>query len=151
MSFVATPTGSLVVLAIVGMSLVDAQATARQGRQNKNTRPRQKGKADQCHGKEIDKCYEQLQSFSKADRPADILKTKDGVDKLCNTFNTVVECQKGYIKKCATPLQKELFDFFLESFTKTVEEFCGNNESKQSKFSSLINCRYGLHCGCIAN
>lgn len=49
------------------------------------------------------------------------------------TFSTVVECQKGYIKKCATPLQKELFDFFLESFTKTVEEFCGNAENKQSK------------------
>jgi len=49
------------------------------------------------------------------------------------SFDTVVECQKGYIKKCATPLQKELFDFFLESFTKTVEEFCGNPETKQSK------------------
>lgn len=54
------------------------------------------------------------------------------------SFDTVVECQKGYIKKCATPLQKELFDFFLESFTKTVEEFCANPENKQSKC--------GRHC-----
>lgn len=52
---------------------------------------------------------------------------------LNRSFDTVAECQKGYIKKCATPLQKELFDFFLESFTKTVEEFCNNPENKQSK------------------
>lgn len=60
------------------------QAQARQGRQkNPNAKPRGKGKADQCHGKEIDKCYEQLQAFSKADRPGEILKNKEGVDKLC--------------------------------------------------------------------
>lgn len=60
------------------------------------------------------------------------------------SFDTVVECQKGYIKKCATPLQKELFDFFLESFTKTVEEFCGNPDTKQSKcfFSCLFVCLF---------
>lgn len=56
------------------------------------------------------------------------------VPLLLRSFDTVVECQKGYIKKCATPLQKELFDFFLESFTKTVEEFCQNPENKQSKY-----------------
>ena len=124
-------TGTFLVLAVLGLVSVEAQQ--RQGRQRSNSpRNRQKGK-DQCHGKEIDKCYEQLQALSKADRPAEIIKTKDGLDKLCKSFDTVVECQKGYIKKCATPLQKELFDFFLESFTKTVEEFCNNPNTKSSK------------------
>lgn len=132
--------GTFLVLAIVGLIGVEAQQ--RQGRQRSNsTRNRQKGK-DQCHGKEVDKCYEQLQALSKVDRPADIIKTKEGLEKLCKSFDTVVECQKGYIKKCATPLQKELFDFFLESFTKTVEEFCDNPNTK-SKFL--------VHSPCLAD
>lgn len=76
--------GTFVLLAIVSLAanVAEAQGT-RQGRQRGNSnRSRQKGK-DQCHGKEIDKCYEQLQALSKADRPADIIKTKDGLDKLC--------------------------------------------------------------------
>lgn len=120
--------GLILVLTIAGLS---AEAQTRQARQRTGTKPKPKNRADQCHGKEVDKCYEQLQSYGKADRPAEILKTKEGLEKLCKSFSTVVECQKGYIKKCATPLQKELFDFFLESFTKTVEEFCGNADNKQ--------------------
>lgn len=68
------------LLAIAGLA-IDAQ---RQGRQrNGNTRNRPKGKADQCHGKEIDKCYEQIQAYGKADKPAEIIKTKEGLDNLC--------------------------------------------------------------------
>lgn len=71
---------SFVLLAVAGL-VADAQ---RQGRQRGgNTRTRQKGKADQCHGKEIDKCYDQLQAYGKADKPAEIIKTREGLDKLC--------------------------------------------------------------------
>lgn len=136
------------LLALAG---VGTEAQQRQGRQrNGNGRPKPKAKADQCHGKEIDKCYEQLQAYGKADKPAEIIKTKEGLEKLCKSFGTVVECQKGYIKKCATPLQKELFDFFLESFTKTVEEFCGNPDNKQSEYFStdmiMISRLIGRQC-----
>lgn len=69
------------VLLLAFASFATAQ---RQGRQrNGNSRTRAKGKADQCHGKEMDKCYEQIQAYGKADRPSDILKTKEGIDKLC--------------------------------------------------------------------
>lgn len=69
------------MLVIAGLA-VDAQQ--RQARQrNGNSRNRPKNKADQCHGKEIDKCYEQLQAYGKADKPAEIIKTKEGLDKLC--------------------------------------------------------------------
>lgn len=72
--------GFALVLAIAG-SAIEAQ---RQGRQrNGNARAKPKGKADQCHGKEIDKCYEQLQAYGKADKPAEIIKTKEGLEKLC--------------------------------------------------------------------
>lgn len=128
--FSAILIASAVALVLTGTLTLGQTRQARQ-RGGSNARPKQKGKADQCHGKEIDKCYDQLQAFGKADRPAEILKTKDGLEKLCKTFATTNECQKGYIKKCATPLQKELFEFFLESFTKTVEEFCNNPDSKQ--------------------
>lgn len=60
---------------------VEAQRQARQRNTNPKNKP--KSKADQCHGKEIDKCYEQLQAYGKADRPAEIIKTKDGLEKLC--------------------------------------------------------------------
>lgn len=68
------------MLAVASLVQVEAQ---RQGRQRSNSpRNRQKGK-DQCHGKEIDKCYEQLQALGKAERPSEIIKTKEGLDKLC--------------------------------------------------------------------
>lgn len=73
--------GSFVLLAITGLA-IEAQRQGRQRNTNAN-RARPKNKADQCHGKEIDKCYEQLQAYGKADRPAEIIKTKEGLDKLC--------------------------------------------------------------------
>lgn len=73
--------GSFVLLALASVA-IEAQ---RQGRQRSggNSRAKPKNKADQCHGKEIDKCYDQLQAFGKAEKPAEIIKTKDGLDKLC--------------------------------------------------------------------
>jgi len=74
--------GTFVLLAVINLATVDAQQ--RQARQRNNgNRNRPKGKADQCHGKEIDKCYEQIQAYGKADRPSEIIKTKEGLDKLC--------------------------------------------------------------------
>lgn len=66
------------VLAV--FSVAEAQ---RQGRQRNGNKARGKGKADQCHGKEMDKCFEQIQAIGKAEKPAEILKTKEGVEKLC--------------------------------------------------------------------
>lgn len=70
------------MLFAVASLAIEAQRQGRQRNTNAN-RARPKNKADQCHGKEIDKCYDQLQAYGKADKPAEIIKTKEGLDKLC--------------------------------------------------------------------
>lgn len=65
------------------MSFTDAQAQRPSRQRGTSQRARSRGKSDQCHGKEIDKCYETIQAYGKADKPAEIIKTKEGLDSLC--------------------------------------------------------------------
>ncbi|RWS25936.1 hypothetical protein B4U80_03697, partial [Leptotrombidium deliense] len=52
----------------------------------------------------------------------------------------VVKCIKGYMKKCGTPLQRELFDFGTEHFQKSVEQFCAPNGESRTKFLAESPC-----------
>ena len=45
----------------------------------------------------------------------------------------VVTCFKGYMKKCGTPLQRELFDFSIEYFFNSVDQFCKPGVDRESK------------------
>lgn len=46
------------------------------------------------------------------------------------------------MKKCTTPLQRELFDFGLESVSQNTKQFCEQSSVRQSKyckFSENVN------------
>lgn len=37
------------------------------------------------------------------------------------------------MKKCGTPIQRELFDFILEQFVESVKQFCNDGDNKEGK------------------
>jgi len=127
------------LLLIVALILDGVDAQQRQGRRRGNRRRRPR---EQCHGKEVDKCLEKVHQMTKGPNPSRIIKTEEGVNKLCETTEQTTKCFKGYMKKCGTPLQRELFEFAIEYFVKTVEQFCtGDNDLKRTflKHSPCIN------------
>lgn len=38
------------------------------------------------------------------------------------------------MKKCGTPIQRELFDFMMEQFVESVNLFCNTPETRQGEF-----------------
>jgi hypothetical protein len=48
------------------------------------------------------------------------------------TVNEVVKCIKSFIRKCGTPLQRELFDFGTEYFVQTIKQFCDAGPLRES-------------------
>jgi len=47
------------------------------------------------------------------------------------------------MKKCGTPIQRELFEFMMEQFVESVKEFCNNAQLKETflKHSPCINAK----------
>jgi len=111
--------------------------------QRTRSRTRSRGnrnRGDQhCHLKEIDSCIDKIQLLTKGTNPTSIITTSEGLDKICGTFNDVIKCVKSFIRKCGTPLQRELFDFGAEYFVQTVKQFCDIGPSRQ-KFLEYSPC-----------
>lgn len=53
--------------------------------------------------------------------------------RLYSTSLGTTDCIKGYMKKCGTPIQRELLDFILEQLVESVKQFCNDGEVKESK------------------
>jgi hypothetical protein len=137
----------------------DAQRTRSRSRTRGN-----RNRGDQlCHLKEVDSCLDKIQALTKGPNPTAIITTSEGLDKICGyltnlsfiiinitsfsivfyseyrTVNEVVKCIKSFIRKCGTPLQRELFDFGTEYFVQTIKQFCDVGTLRESKFQSIIN------------
>lgn len=54
------------------------------------------------------------------------------------TVNEVVKCIKSFIRRCGTPLQRELFDFGTDYFLQTIKQFCDVGPLRESKLK-IIN------------
>jgi len=113
-----------VILALLLVLLVCTVESQRTRTRNRNRNRNRNRKGDQCHMKEIDTCLDKVQALSKGKDPTAIITTNEGIDKLCSTFDEVMKCFKGYMKKCGTPLQRELFEFGTEYFIQTTKQFC---------------------------
>jgi len=128
-----------VIIVLVVCCLLFVLADAQTRRRNRN-RGRGNKKGPNCHLKEIDKCMEKLDAISKRPQASNIITTEEGINELCSTVTGTTDCFKGYMKKCGTPIQRELFDFMMEQFAESVKEFC-NGEHKETflKHSPCIN------------
>jgi len=133
-------------LCLLIFSVVDAQ----QRRRNRNRK-----KGTNCHLKEIDKCMEKMEAMGKRPQASDIITTDAGIDELCKTVSGSMDCIKGFMKKCGTPIQRELFDFMLEQFVESVNLFCNTGETRKTflEHSPCINSKVlvtkAYHKNCV--
>jgi len=90
-----------------------------------------------CHLKELDYCGASLilQLQNQANPTTDA-----AIDAYCGLIKEAHDCATNYSAKCATPLQKELFDFFAFGSLNTVEEFCTPGSSLRSNYLAHAKC-----------
>lgn len=50
-----------------------------------------------------------------------------------------IECNKSFMKRCSTPLHKELYDFFVDGIVKSMEQFCKPGAIQKCKFNKFLN------------
>jgi len=125
-------TSSILLLAIVGLVVCVTFSEAQNGGGGRRrNRGRGRGrKGPNCHMKEIDKCLEKMEALGKRQGASDIITTAAGLDELCTTATGTTDCIKAYMKKCGTPIQRELFDFMIEQFVESVKLFCNDGEGR---------------------
>ena len=126
------------VLFVLTVLLILATIDSVQGRKSSRGGSGKKSKSrhdfQTCHLKEIDSCLDKIQALAQAPNPSSIITTSAGLDKLCGTVNDILKCVKGYLKKCGTPLQREIYELTIEYFTRTVKKFCDETPERESKF-----------------
>jgi len=113
---------SLVFLAIFAC-LADAQ-TANPKRRTKQRNRKNKSKSGNCHLKAIDVCLDKVEAVTNNRSSAALIKTPEGISKLCKVMNDNIDCNKSFMKRCSTPLHKELYDFFVDGIVKSMAQFC---------------------------
>jgi hypothetical protein len=137
----------LVALALLALS-VDAQRNRQRGRGRGRNR-------QNCHLKAVDECLKKLEDMGKKADASDIITTPAGLDNLCETIQGSITCIKGYMKKCATPIQRELLDFGIEQFVNSLDKFCAQGPDRDAflKHSPCINAKIlkqkEYHEGCV--
>ncbi|XP_074601462.1 uncharacterized protein LOC141855353 [Brevipalpus obovatus] len=106
-----------VLLLICALVCVDGQRNRGRGR-GRNRKPK-----GSCHLKEIDQCIGRLDKYN-SNNSSKLLTTSRGLDEICTNSLDVVTCFRNYMTKCGTPLQRELFEFAIEQFSKSIDQFC---------------------------
>lgn len=120
----------LLILVLVTLSIVcDGQRAPR------------RRKRPNCHMKQIDRCMEKMEQLGSKPDASNIMTTEEGIEELCSTTIGVTDCIKGYMRKCATPIQRELFEFLHEQLVESVKQFCNDGQNKQTflRHSPCIN------------
>lgn len=109
--------------------------------QKKRNRGRKGNKgSDQCHQKEVVKCFDKLTALGKEDNPTSIIATSQGLNRICKTIKEdTMKCIKGYFKKCGTPLHREISDLVMDMVLHRVTKFCDNSQQK-SRFLKHSPC-----------
>lgn len=47
-------------------------------------------------------------------------------------MSDILKCVKGYLKKCGTPLQREVYELSIEYFSQTLRKFCDKGPERES-------------------
>lgn len=97
-------------------------------------RKRPPSRGPNCHLSEIDQCMDDIEALGKKPHASEIITNDAGLTTLCNTVNKTIECQRTFMKRCATPLHRDTFDFILEDYTESVKLFCNNPTNRKSKY-----------------
>ncbi|XP_074599861.1 uncharacterized protein LOC141854174 [Brevipalpus obovatus] len=90
----------------------------------KKNRYRNKKTKANCHLKELDKCIKSLEKYKNDTNAYKLITNDRGLDEICSNSQASLTCFGGHIENCGTPIQKEMFDFMTEQFTKSIDKFC---------------------------
>lgn len=86
-----------------------------------------------CHLQQVDSCFAPMVVVKE--EGSEIITTEPGLDRLCATVSKSVNCLRSYLRRCSTPLQRELFNFFTEQFSLRLGEFCNSTSLKKDLLS----------------
>lgn len=127
---------ALILLVIVGTILINGIDGA-----DKKKSSSKKGKKDPCHLKEVEVCLNKVQALGKRKDPTSLIANNEGLNTICKTVREdLSKCVKGYIKKCGTPLHREVTDLVIDQVTTSAERFCDEKNPERAKFLKESPC-----------
>ncbi|XP_054163790.1 uncharacterized protein LOC128961565 [Oppia nitens] len=86
-----------------------------------------------CHNVGIDNCFDNFFGIGKRPDATRLATTGPGLDQFCGGFNKTVECIYGHLKRCGTPLHRELFDLVTEQMQIRFRAFiCDDGPQRQT-------------------
>lgn len=89
----------------------------------------------ECHLRELDLCLTSAASIKA------VPVNDDEIDKYCNLIKEAIECLSAYVKKCATPMQKEVIAFFTgRGFIEQGEKFCTKGDELRNNYLEQAPC-----------
>lgn len=121
-----------VFLGLLVVSSVDAQ--------RKKSR---KGRKDACHLREIENCINKVQDLGKRKEPSVLIASDSGLNTICKTVkDDLSKCIKSYVKKCGTPLHREVIDLVIDQVTNQVGRFCDPANPDRKEFLKHSPCMH---------
>ncbi|KAH9415226.1 hypothetical protein DERP_006318 [Dermatophagoides pteronyssinus] len=124
----------IIFLLIIGSILI-SQIDAQRKKGSK------KGKKDPCHLKEIDVCIGKVQALGKRKEPSALIASNEGLNTICKAIKEdLTKCVKNFIKKCGTPLHKEVSDLIVDQIDNSISRFCDPNNPQRQKFLKESPC-----------
>ncbi|XP_015789285.1 uncharacterized protein LOC107366215 [Tetranychus urticae] len=94
-----------------------------------------------CHMKELQDCIEKVDRYTNDSQSYKLITSSRGIDEICSNSLEGVNCFKDHMEKCGTPIQKEMFEFVLDQFSKSIDRFCKPGE---------LRTEFLRHSPCIA-
>lgn len=122
-------------MAILGLFLVlGADAQRKKAR---------KGRKDGCHLREIESCINKLQDLGKRKQPSALIASNEGLNTICKAIKVdLTKCVKTFMKKCGTPLHREIADLIVDQMTGQLNRFCDEKNAERQEFLKHSPCMH---------
>ena len=121
------------LLALVALLLVSGTEAQR--------KKKGKGRKDPCHLRELESCINKVQNLGKRKEPSVLITNNEGLNTICKTIqDDLSKCIKAYIKKCGTPLHREVADLIVDQVTNQVSRFCDSKNPSRAEFLKHSPC-----------
>jgi hypothetical protein len=78
--------------------------------------------AQSCHMRELDLCAATLVVFTQS--PSGLAVTENDLNKQCSYLKEADNCLKNFIKRCTTPIQRQMVSFMGEGSNDLLEDYC---------------------------
>ncbi|KPM06997.1 hypothetical protein QR98_0054790 [Sarcoptes scabiei] len=93
-----------------------------------------KGKKDPCHLREAESCMNKIQSLSKRKDPSSLIASNEAIRE------DLSKCVKNFLKKCGTPLHREIFDLIIDQMDLSISRFCDPKNAERTTFLKHSPC-----------